>query len=207
VVTYNYRRIFVSLLHLILVGILGFLDAPGFPTVNMGLQDTILALKWVQLNCLFFGGNPKKITSIISPKSSSNVLVFGESSGGQMIRALMASPKAKGLFVRAILQSDPQSYPLENRTISQGVVGEYALSQLGCTTLSCAQGLSLSAIVAATTLVAEVAPDLNLAVPITPLSPTIDGTWVAGDWSALIASGDLPNAVDVIMGMLTSLPL
>jgi carboxylesterase type B len=78
-----------------------------------------------------------------------------------MIRALMASPKAKGLFVRAILQSDPQSYPLENRTISQSVVGEYALSQMGCTTLSCAQGLSLSVSVAATSLVAEVAPDLS----------------------------------------------
>jgi carboxylesterase type B len=124
-----------------------------------------------------------------------------------MIRALMASPKAKGLFVRAIIQSDPQSYPLENRTISQTVVGEYALSQMGCTTLSCAQGLSLSAIVAATSLVANVAPDLNPAVPITPLSPTIDGTWVAGDWSALIASGDLPNAVDVIMGMHSNLVL
>ena len=119
-----------------------------------------------------------------------------------MIRALMASPKAKGLFIRAIIQSDPQSYPLENRTISQGVVGQYALSQMGCTTLSCAQGLSVSELVSVTSLVENVAPALNPAVPVTPLSPTIDGTWVAGDWSALIASGDLPNAVDVIMGIL-----
>ena len=121
-----------------------------------------------------------------------------------MIRALMASPKAKGLFKRAIIQSDPQNYPLENRTISQGVVGEYSLSQMGCSTLSCAQGLSVSQIVSATTLVSNVAPYLDPAVPITPLSPTIDGTWIAGDWSALIASGSLPNQVDVIIGIQSS---
>jgi carboxylesterase type B len=118
-----------------------------------------------------------------------------------MIRALMASPKAKGLFTRAILQSDPQNYPLENRTISQSIVGEYALSQMGCTTLSCAQGLDVSEIVAVTSLVSTACTTLNPAVPITPLSPTIDGTWVEGDWSALIASGSLPNKVDVLMGM------
>jgi carboxylesterase type B len=118
-----------------------------------------------------------------------------------MIRALMSSPKAKNLFKRAILQSDPQSYPLESRNVSQGIVGAYALSQLGCTTVECARSLTLSDIVAATLETDEVAPSLNLAVPVTPLSPTIDGTWVEGDFSELIASGSLPVEVDVVMGM------
>lgn len=118
-----------------------------------------------------------------------------------MIRALMSSPKAKNLFIRAIIQSDPQSYPLETRNVSQGIVGAYALSQLGCTTVECARSLSLSEIVTATVETAAVAPSLNLAVPVTPLSPTIDGTWIRGDFSELISSGSLPVEVDIVMGM------
>lgn len=116
----------------------------------------------------------------------------------------MASPKAKNLFARAIMQSDPQNYPFETRNVSQGIVGAYALSQLGCSTVECAQGLSVSQLVAATDQVNNVAPFLNPAVPIPPLAPTIDGTWVAGDWSALVASGTLPVTVPVIMGMFPS---
>lgn len=117
-----------------------------------------------------------------------------------MIRALMASPKAKNLFKRAIMQSDPQNYPLEARNVSQGIVGAYALSLLDCTTVECARGLSVSQIVSATTTVNANGPYLGAAVPVTPLSPAIDGTWVEGDFTALIKSGSLPNQVDVIMG-------
>jgi carboxylesterase type B len=42
-----------------------------------------------------FGGDPNRIT------------VAGQSSGAHMIRGLLASPKAAGLFQNAILQSDP----------------------------------------------------------------------------------------------------
>ena len=67
VVTFNYRRFTHNHIVLIVVGILGFLDGGGdFPTVNMGLQDTILALKWVQSNIAFFGGDPGRVTGIFS---------------------------------------------------------------------------------------------------------------------------------------------
>lgn len=118
-----------------------------------------------------------------------------------MIRALMSSPKAKNLFKRAIIQSDPQSYPLESRNVSQNIVGAYTLSQLGCSNVACARALGLSQIVAVTAQVAAVAPTLDLSVPVTPLSPTIDGTWVQADFSDLIATGSLPVEVDVLMGM------
>jgi carboxylesterase type B len=117
-----------------------------------------------------------------------------------MIRALMSSPKAKNLFRRAILQSDPQDYPLESRNISRDVVGANVLSTLGCTNVACVRGKSLADIMAATAQVCNVGMSLDPMVPVTPLSPTIDGTWVQGDFSQLIYTGSLPVRADIILG-------
>jgi para-nitrobenzyl esterase len=89
VVTLNYR-----------LGALGFLAHPELsaeaqPKVsgNYGMQDAIAALQWVQRNIAAFGGDPD------------NVTVFGESAGANLTSALVASPRATGLFHRAIAQS------------------------------------------------------------------------------------------------------
>jgi para-nitrobenzyl esterase len=74
------------------MGIDGFLPIPGVPT-NLGLRDMIAALIWVRANAAAFGGDPN------------NVTVFGESAGAMAIADLIASPLAKGLFRRAIIQS------------------------------------------------------------------------------------------------------
>ncbi len=74
------------------LGIDGFLPIPGVPT-NLGLRDMIAALQWVHANARAFGGDPANLT------------VFGESAGAMAIADLMASPLAKGLFNRAIVQS------------------------------------------------------------------------------------------------------
>ena len=55
--------------------------------------DRIAALEWVRDNVHAFGGDP------------GNVTVFGESNSAASILALMATPRAKGLFHRAIIQS------------------------------------------------------------------------------------------------------
>jgi len=60
---------------------------------NYGVLDAIAALRWVQSNIAAFGGDP------------GNVTIFGESAGGADVLALLASPAAKGLFHRAIVQS------------------------------------------------------------------------------------------------------
>ncbi|MGW6056710.1 carboxylesterase/lipase family protein [Streptomyces sp. NPDC055189] len=74
------------------LGIEGFGVFPDAPA-NLGLRDQIAALAWVRDNIRAFGGDPD------------NVTVFGESAGAISIAALLASPHARGLFRRAVLQS------------------------------------------------------------------------------------------------------
>ena len=80
------------------LGVLGFLASPALEAArgtsgNYGLLDAIAALKWVKENARAFGGDPEKIT------------VYGQSSGGSLVFALLASPLARGLFSRAISMS------------------------------------------------------------------------------------------------------
>ncbi|GAB3376571.1 carboxylesterase/lipase family protein [Amycolatopsis echigonensis] len=80
-VTVNYR-----------LGIPGFLALEGAPD-NRGLLDVLAALRWVRDSIAAFGGDP------------ANVTVFGQSAGGTLTGALLATSEAKGLFRRAIVQS------------------------------------------------------------------------------------------------------
>ena len=89
VVTINYR-----------LGVFGWFNHPVLHTGdpaddsgNYGTLDIIRALHWVQNNIEAFGGDP------------GNVTVFGESAGAANTLTMMASPLAKGLFHRAIVQS------------------------------------------------------------------------------------------------------
>ncbi|NEB35415.1 carboxylesterase family protein [Streptomyces sp. SID14515] len=76
------------------LGVEGFGVFPDAPD-NRGLLDQIAALTWVRDNIAGFGGDPACVT------------VCGESAGAISIAALLTSPRAAGLFHRAVLQSGP----------------------------------------------------------------------------------------------------
>ncbi len=68
---------------------------------NFGSLDQIRALEWVRENIAALGGDPD------------NVTIFGESAGGRNVFALLFSPRARGLFHRAIVQSGgTRTWPL-----------------------------------------------------------------------------------------------
>ncbi|KAJ5713775.1 uncharacterized protein N7483_010956 [Penicillium malachiteum] len=121
VVTTNYR-----------LGNLGFLALDdGTTNGNYGVADQITALEWVRRNIQDFGGDPDRVT------------IFGQSAGAGSVRALLASPKARGLFAGAIMESNlgglgyGTSYS-KYYTIAQEmeVAGNAILNETNCTSAS-----------------------------------------------------------------------
>jgi para-nitrobenzyl esterase len=111
VVTINYR-----------LGALGFLRHPSLHDPyagNFALADQQAALRWVRTNVGTFGGD------------SRNVTLWGESFGGFSVCAQLASPAARGLFDKAIVQSASCGNDLLTRAEADRR-GRRAVTDLGC---------------------------------------------------------------------------
>lgn len=115
VVSANYR-----------VGAFGYL-ATGREGINgnFGLMDQVAALQWVQQNIAAVGGDPTQVT------------VFGESAGAMSIGLLLTTEHAKGLFHRAIMESNVAGMNYRNLT-EAALIADAFCSQLNCSACSAA---------------------------------------------------------------------
>ena len=123
VVTITYRlNIFGYFAHENLIA-----ESPNHTTGNYGLLDQIRALQWVHDNIAQFHGDPNKVT------------IAGESAGSSSVSALCASPRAAGLFKRAIGESSsvavklpPHTFRTKEKALK---MGNDIMKQFGCSSI------------------------------------------------------------------------
>jgi len=107
-VTMNYR-----------LGALGFLALGSDFTGNFGMLDQQTALRWVQQYIYYFGGRPEQVT------------LFGQSAGAISVTAQLVSPTSKGLYSRALVESNPAGICWRTSDESTGLAEQLAV-RLGC---------------------------------------------------------------------------
>jgi para-nitrobenzyl esterase len=156
-VTINYR-----------LGVDGFALIDG-TVANRGLLDQVAALEWVQHNIEAFGGDPARVT------------IAGESAGAMSVATLIAMPRARGLFQKAILQSGGASHAIRPDTANK--VAAALAARLGVpATATDLANVPIERLVAeqaalSQQISAEPIPDKwgELAVNLMPFEPVIDG--------------------------------
>lgn len=172
VVTFNYR-----------VNFLGFfavpqLDAERHSLANYGLMDQQFALQWVHDNISAFGGDPR------------NVTIFGESAGGLSVLANLASPTARGLFQRAIVESpaNGQQLRLDQPDLAEAEQRGMQLAEaVGCrdASISCLRKKSIT--------------ELQRAVKSYPTSFIVDGKVLSATLRKAFEAGQF-SRVPIIIG-------
>ena len=133
VVAMNYR-----------LGPFGFLAHPALAAEHDGSGDFALldqqaALRWTKANIAGFGGDP------------ANVTLFGESAGGWSVCEQLASPGARGLFEKAIIESGSCTSPDSAIAATAAESGGATMAaDLGCndpaTAAACLRALPASAL-------------------------------------------------------------
>jgi para-nitrobenzyl esterase len=171
-ITYNYR-----------LGMFGFFshpeltqESPNKASGNYGLMDLMAVLEWVRRNAAAFGGDPQRVT------------IMGESAGASLVSCLVTSPRAAGLYHRAIAQST-------------GCTGTSRIG-LPLTTLeeAEAQGAKLALGMGASSLAALRAMSANeILAKGEGTRVIVDGWTIVEDWLAALAAGR-QHQVDLLLG-------
>jgi para-nitrobenzyl esterase len=163
------------------VGRFGFFAFPALSSErpdetkgNYAYMDQIAALQWVKRNIAAFGGNPN------------NVTIFGFSAGGVSVHSMLASPQARGLFHKAIVESggsrdsvltarpmradgvDP-NYPVSAETIGINFAKSMGIESTDAAALASLRALSADQVLRG----AQAQPGTN--VPSYETTPILDG--------------------------------
>jgi len=167
-----------------------FYNGNQFPG-NLGLLDQIAGLQWVQKNIANFGGDPN------------NVTIFGQSAGAMSIANLLLSPKATGLYHRAILESDPLTLSLNTQSSIQHLSTNFAV-KLGCaiTNVSCLQSTSMQNIITAQVASIQLIKSAPLQMAV-PWQPYIDGKLLLAQPLPSFIAGKY-NQVPIMIGNVES---
>jgi para-nitrobenzyl esterase len=181
-VSFNYR-----------LGRFGFFAHPELtrqahdePLGNYGFMDQLAALEWVKRNVAAFWGD------------ASNVTIIGESAGGMSVNALLTSPRAQGLFAKAVVLSggdgksaDPGLAAVEQAGVNFAAAKGIAADDAG--SLAKLRALPADQIVDGMNLASRAPQN-----PATYVGPFVDGK-VAVDAGGAFASGRFAK-VPVMIG-------
>jgi len=173
VVTFNYR-----------LGPLGFAAHPALQATShdgstgfYGILDQVLALKWVQRNIEYFGGNPN------------NVTLFGESAGAISTCVHLVLPASHGLFNITLFESAF----CDIWDLSTGMAeGERLAAGLGCNA-----SLSNEAMVSC---MRSASPQTLIKTLWKPWFPVVDGVYLTAQPSQYLANGTFNPITAALVG-------
>jgi para-nitrobenzyl esterase len=157
IVTINYR-----------LGALGFLASPLLQAPgqqgNFALLDVMAALQWVHAAAPQLG------------LDANNITLGGESAGGTLVCALLAVPRAKGLFQKALISSDDCLHDVDDADMAaQRTAG--ILVRTGCRDAACLRALPPQALLDAGGGAAPVVEEGGL-LPRLPIAQIHSGDWL-----------------------------